>query len=592
MSNARTLSKIVVGTEIKIASVDSDLSNKIVSIKSRLDSDDSKIQSLDTALASVSASSGMADSDLKVVGDLRNQLDSEMLFVRNLSLSYTSFLYNATAGQTSFSGSDANSLTLAYTAGSIQVFLNGVFLTAEDYTATDGTTIVLTEPAQVSAQLIIVCPKLESNYIAPPTGPVWTGITPIQQLNLPSGNGTINYSLFFGQKQAISGDGNVIVVGTGQYRGPTQAHYATGNVWVFKANAGKTSWSVSGSQNTGISHGEDAVHRGFGGGGLATDGTGTYIAVGSTGFTIGSDSGVGKVWIYKKTGSDTYTLSQGLEGHGGNTGAGGEAFGRGCKLTSDGSMLFVGATNKQWVAGNSTTDAGALYVYTRSGETWSQSQLIEQSSSDRLNDDMFGEDIEITTDKSYMIVGCPTNASNAGKAYIYTYGGGTWTKQAKLVPSDGVALDQNGISVAISDDGATAVVGAWDADTGTTSRTGAAYVYTRSGTTWTQAQKFVPPGTGMYGRFGYSVDISSDANKIFIGHINFAGVTGQVHVYNLASGSYTLEESLNPDIGSAVNGLGENIEVDDNGGILVAGAINTVVSSQSNHGASFVFKAN
>ena len=167
MSNARKISQIVVGTEVKFSAVDSDLSNTINSFKTRLDSDDAKIQSLDTALASVSASSGMSDSDLKVVADIRNQLDSEILFTRNLSLSYTNFLYNATAGQTSFTGNDANSATLAYTAGSIQVFLNGVLLTAEDFTATDGTTIVLTQPAQLSAQLIIVCPKLESNIIIP-----------------------------------------------------------------------------------------------------------------------------------------------------------------------------------------------------------------------------------------------------------------------------------------------------------------------------------------------------------------------------------------------------------------------------------------
>ena len=98
----------------------------------------------------------MSDSDLKVVADLRNQLDSEMIFSRNLTVSYINYLYNATAGQTSFSGSDANSATLAYTTGAIQVYLNGVLLTAEDYTATDGSTVVLTQPAQLSAQLIII----------------------------------------------------------------------------------------------------------------------------------------------------------------------------------------------------------------------------------------------------------------------------------------------------------------------------------------------------------------------------------------------------------------------------------------------------
>jgi len=233
MSNARTLSKIVVGTEIKIASVDSDLSNKIVSIKSRLDSDDSKIQSLDTALASVSASSGMADSDLKVVGDLRNQLDSEMLFVRNLALSYTNYLYNATAGQTTFTGSDANSYTLAYTAGSIQVFLNGILLTAEDYTATDGTTIVLTEPAQVSAQLIIVCPKMESNYVAPIIID-WGGMqTHVMAPQRPGTQGQGN----FGAQLSMSSSGEYAAVTAWQWTADYSSSQHFGGFKIYKNNS-------------------------------------------------------------------------------------------------------------------------------------------------------------------------------------------------------------------------------------------------------------------------------------------------------------------------------------------------------------------
>ena len=255
MSNARKLANLMVGTELKVSGVDSDLSNtvnviksrldsddsaiqnvltsfenKISSIKTRLDSDDTKLQSLNTALAAgiinlvdsdlittqiqskinsivtnidsdstalqsansqialiksrldsdstaiqaiatiadtASRAGGVGDSDLKVVADLRNELDSEILYVRNLTLTYTSFIYTATAGQTSFSGNDDNSVTLYYTAGSILVFLNGIKLEAEDFTATDGTTIVLADPAGVSNELNIICPKLESNYIAP-----------------------------------------------------------------------------------------------------------------------------------------------------------------------------------------------------------------------------------------------------------------------------------------------------------------------------------------------------------------------------------------------------------------------------------------
>ena len=207
MSNARKIARLVVGTELKASNVDSDLSNTIQNFKSRLDSDDAAIQSLDIALSSVSAASGMSDSDLKVVADIRNHLDSEIIFVKNLSVSYTNYIYTATAGQTSFTGSDNNSLTLAYTAGAIQVFLNGVLLTGEDYTATDGTSVVLTDPAQVSAELIVLVPKLESNIII--TGVDWSTSTETGDLEP---NDSVSGQRY-GHSTDVSDDGLYIVAG-------------------------------------------------------------------------------------------------------------------------------------------------------------------------------------------------------------------------------------------------------------------------------------------------------------------------------------------------------------------------------------------
>ena len=68
----------------------------------------------------------------------------------------TSYVYTATSGQTAFTGSDSNSKTLAYTAASIHVFLNGVLLDAADYTATDGTTVTLGTGASTGDTLQIV----------------------------------------------------------------------------------------------------------------------------------------------------------------------------------------------------------------------------------------------------------------------------------------------------------------------------------------------------------------------------------------------------------------------------------------------------
>ena len=68
----------------------------------------------------------------------------------------TSFTYTATSGQTAFTGADTGSKTLAYTAASIHVFLNGVLLDAADYTATDGTTVTLAVGATTGDTLQVV----------------------------------------------------------------------------------------------------------------------------------------------------------------------------------------------------------------------------------------------------------------------------------------------------------------------------------------------------------------------------------------------------------------------------------------------------
>ena len=223
LSNLADSDLIVSQLTAKITSVISNLDSdttgiqaantQIQTIKNRLDSDDSKIQSLSILSQSALSVSGMKDSDLKVVSDLRNDLDSEILYVRNIALSYTNYIYTATAGQTTFSGTDDNSVTLAYTAGSILVFLNGIKIEAEDFTATDGTSIVLTEAASVNAQLVIVVPKLESNYVAPIIVD-WGGMQTFEIAPNPPNTGHVGYS---GIQIALSSTGEYAAVNAMDY---------------------------------------------------------------------------------------------------------------------------------------------------------------------------------------------------------------------------------------------------------------------------------------------------------------------------------------------------------------------------------------
>jgi hypothetical protein len=144
----------------------------------------------------------------------------------------------------------------------------------------------------------------------------------------------------------------------------------------------------------------------------------------------------------------------------------------------------------------------------RSGSSWTQQTKI--TASDGLANDNFGGSVAISGD--YVLVGAESDdiGSNTsqGSAYVFVRLGTSWTQQAKLTASDGATNDNFGISVSISGD--YAVVGAESDDIGENLNQGSAYVFVRSGTSWTQQAKLTASNGEGYDGFGYSVAISDD----------------------------------------------------------------------------------
>jgi hypothetical protein len=123
------------------------------------------------------------------------------------------------------------------------------------------------------------------------------------------------------------------------------------------------------------------------------------------------------------------------------------------------------------------TSAGAAYIFTRSGSSWSQQQKIQAS--DATEYDQFGCSVSISSNGNKVIVGAQnedTGATDAGAAYIFTRSGSSWSEQQKIQASDKQASDRFGQFVTISGDGYTAIVAAAWEDTGGTDA-GAAYIY-------------------------------------------------------------------------------------------------------------------
>jgi len=489
----------------------------ISAVKGRMDSDDGRLQSLDssitilntrldsdsTALSAAKsligqavAGQGMADSDLKVVADLRNQLDSEIEQSKNIIVTYTNIAYRATAGQTTFSGSDVDSVTLAYTAGSIQVFLNGVKLEDEDYTATNGTSIVLAVPAQVNAELTILVPTLSSNYVLY-VAPNWGTITTTAIFE-----GTVNSELQ-GETVALNADGTILAVGVRNAAVGSQAN--AGVVRVYKKSSG--TWSLKQTINNDNVAG--GVNNHFGKSlDISADNNDIVIGrgIGVRGISVWTTSDSGETWSQQ----DNFTASGSVETD--NTGEQDNL-----AISDDGNYIVAGAAGDDDTAAN----AGALYVFVRSGTSWSQQQKIQAS--DAQDGDQFGYAVDISGDGNYIIAGAPyedtgSGANSNGKAYIFIRSGTSWSQQAAIQPSDVAANDSFGYSVSIDEDGNTAVMSSNDPTAFNASRV--VYIFTRSGTSWSQQAKLNHPNGEGGDNFGFGSsghDISGDGNTVYIG---------------------------------------------------------------------------
>jgi hypothetical protein len=179
----------------------------------------------------------------------------------------------------------------------------------------------------------------------------------------------------------------------------------------------------------------------------------------------------------------------------------------GTSVAVDGNTAVVGALGDNGIGGNT----GSAYVFVRSGSTWTvQAHLFASDGGDA---DLFGASVAISGNT--VVVGAyfdDSPSSQEGSAYVFVRSGTTWTQQAKLVAPDASVADFFGFSVAVSGD--TALVGAPGDDTVAGTDAGSAHVFVRTGTTWApQAQLFGSMATQNDG-FGVSVALVGETAAV------------------------------------------------------------------------------
>jgi hypothetical protein len=374
----------------------------------------------------------------------------------------------------------------------------------------------------------------------------------IQQGSKLTGAGE-TFKGFFGATAALSADGNTALIGG------FEDNNRDGAAWVF-VRSGST-WTQQGAKLTG---GEKGLGPLFG----------TSVALSADGNTavVGAErdnANHGDAWVFTRSGS-TWTLQEELNP---NDVAGAADAGSGVALSADGNTALVGGLGDN-------NQSGAAWVFTRSGGTWTQqgSKLAVGAF------EQFGTAVALSMNGNTALISGRADSGQIGAAWVFTRSGSTWTQQGpKLTGAGEVGGGEFGTGIALSADGNTALIGAVDDNSA-----GAAFVFARAGTTWTQQGAKLTPevGTGNLG-FGGSVALSADGNTALVGGIKGTG-GGAAWVFT-RSGSEWIQQ------GPKFGGSGEIGSSGFGWGVALSGDANTALiggaQDHGNIGAAWVFVA-
>ncbi|MFN0277176.1 MAG: choice-of-anchor V domain-containing protein [Pyrinomonadaceae bacterium] len=317
--------------------------------------------------------------------------------------------------------------------------------------------------------------------------------------------------------------------------------------------------------------------------GAASDSFGVSVAISGDTAVVGAflddnagGTDAGSAYIFVRSGT-VWTLQQKLTA---SDGVAGDRFGVSVAISGD--TVVVGADAPTSAGG---TGAGSAYVFTRSGTVWTQQQKL--TASDGGTNDEFGDSVSISGDT--VVVGAPfddtASGTNAGSAYVYTRSGTVWTEQQKLTASDAAADDLFGLSVALSGD--TVVAGVYaDDDVGFNS--GSAWVFTRSGTVWSEQQKLTASDGAIGDDFGISVAISGETVVVgssFDDNVGFS--SGSAYVFTRSGTVWSEQQKLTASDAAAGDEFGVTVSV--SGDTVVVGSRLDDTAGGVNAGSAYVF---
>jgi hypothetical protein len=343
-------------------------------------------------------------------------------------------------------------------------------------------------------------------------GAVWvytfTGSNWIQ-----SGNKLVGSDALGAAKQgwsvSLSSDGYTLAIG-----GPDD-NGSMGAVWIFTLSG--SNWMQVGDKLVGT----ETSTVTYQGQSVSLSSDGKTLAVGG----YADNNYTGAVWVYTFTGGNWGQLGNKLVG----SDCSGYCYqGWSVSLSSDGKTLAVGGYAD-------SSYAGAVWMYSLSGNNWTQvgRKLVGSGADNGSNGASQGWSVSLSSDGGNLAVGGANDSSGVGAVWIYTFTGSNWKQVgSKLVGTGTMGNASQGSSVRFSADGKTLAVGGYTSTDNANNFTGAAWIYTLTGSNWNQVGT-VLVGTDAVGNSnqGWSVSLSSDGKTLAIGGDGDSSGVGAVWVF-------------------------------------------------------------
>ena len=399
------------------------------------------------------------------------------------------------------------------------------------------------------------------------------------EANLTASDG--GYQDNFGLAVAISNDGNTMAVGAKNWDGSLTNE---GAVYIFTRSG--TTWS----EQTKLYPTQEVPNAGgssnpyFGSSvSISNDGNSLLVGMQNESYQLGNNTGA--ALFYTRSGS-SWTRQQIITPPSYLFGA--EAFGKSSHISGDGNTIVIGSNSRD----NPSSNSGSVFVYNRSGNTFSLDTDIVGLSQTNV---YWAEDLCISDDGLTFI----GNARGVKKSFIVEKTGGSWPSSLTgtgvtdffLGGGNGYVTD-----VTISGDGLTAAAGAVGSDMNGFTNNGRVAIYKKSGGTWSLEHSII--GTQDGGFLGSAVSLSTDGNKLIIGEkgktVGTEVRAGHVYVYTRSGSTWSLDSVINDPDPQEYTDFGDRVDISGDGNNLVIGA-NADDGTSSNtsyqQGSVFVFRS-